>query len=106
MDVRIRSNTAVRETDGDEVPCERACAKSGSQQGETTLPMFDSTGHLANVGSILVNRPTIDLHMAAFVEVATVDCEAPQNIDAIVHVLHQALEEGLLGLKQCVHLFW
>ena len=105
MDVRIRPNTPVRETDGDEIPCERACAKSGSQQGETTLPMLDSTSHFANVGAVLVNSPTIDLHMAALVEVSTVDCEAPQNVDAIVHVLHQALEESLLGLKQCIHLF-
>ena len=86
--------------------CERACSKSGSQQGEAALSMLDSTGYFANVGSVLVNSPTIHLHMAALVEVSTVDCEAPQNVDAIVHVLHQALEKGLMGLKQCFRLFW
>ena len=106
MNVRIRPNTPVRETDGDEVPCERACSMSDSQQGETALLMLDSTDHFANVGSVLVNSPTIALHMAALVEGSTVDCEAPQNVDAIVHVLHQTLEEGLLGLKQCVRLLW
>ena len=106
VDVRIRSHAPFGETDGDEVTGEGACSKSGSQQGQTTLSMLDSTGYFADVGSVLVNSSTIHLHMAALVEGSTVDCEAPQNVEAIVHVLHQALKKGLMGFKQCLRFFW
>ena len=105
VDIRIRPNSPVGETDGDEVACEPACSKLGRQQGETALLVFDSTDYVADVRSVLVNSPTIHLYMAVLVEGATIDCEGPQNVDAIVHVLHEALEKGLMGLKQRFRLF-
>ena len=45
--------------------------------------------------------------MMVLVESTCVHREAHQDVDAIIHVLHQPVEERLLRLKQIVHmLFW
>ena len=67
--------------------------------------MLEATDHFTNVGAVLVNSLPVDFHTVALVKIATIDCEASQNVDVIVHVLHQTSEEGLLTIKKFLPFF-
>ena len=106
MDVRIRPNTPILQSDGDKVAGERARSESGSKQSEAALLMLDATSHPADVGAVLLDHLNVGLHMGVLVEVLVVCGEALQNVDAIIHVLHKAMKKRLLGFQQRSILLW
>ena len=52
----------------------------------------------------MANGSTVGLHMRVLIEVPSAPGEAPQNVDAVVHVLQQALKESFLTLQYRLYL--